>query len=219
MEETDNPKPTVVFKEKGFFETTKGKTILVTGLGTILFVILLISLNYYDVIFLPLTFLPQKLAIPCPLQGQNCSKVDTKVVTFQEKPAVGYKAPTSTKIVNPIKIVDSRQFILPPYTKNDPIGLNQSFIVGNICYTITYTVPNDSNISSVQMLPLKDGAQLISLGSEIIKLGKDDLNVLLQLQKRPLQQGKTDREKCPVYNLDPSKYGQYENINSVLKPK
>lgn len=218
MNPEEIPKPTEIFITKGFFETAKGKTLLATILGIIISVILMITLNYYEVIFLPLSFLPEKLAIPCPIQGQTCNKSDTKVVNFNQKIAIALKVTPATKIVNPVQVVDSRQFILPPYTKNDPIGLNQSFIMGNICYTLTYTVPNDSNISRVQLLPLKSGAQLITLGSEIIKLGKDNLNVLLQLQKRPLGSGTTDQQKCPVYNVDPSKYGQYQNPTSVIKP-
>lgn len=218
MNPTEEPKPIVVFSEKSFFETIKGKTILVTGVGTILFLILLISLNYYDVIFLPVTFLPQKLSISCPFLSQNCNKEDTKIVTFQDKPAAGYKLASNSAVINPVEIVDSRGFILPPFTKTDSIGLNQSFIFGNMCYTITYTVPYDSKIAQINKLPLDQNSEIITLGSGLIQINKQDLNLILQIQKRPLQNGETDQQKCPVYSVDPSDYGQYENINSLLKP-
>ncbi len=215
MEETEDLKPTVVLAQKRFWQTKKGLAALTLPLALILFAILMIALNYFDVIFLPLYSLPKKLLITCPIQ--DCSK--NNPVSFNDKVAAGYNVASKSAVLNPIKIVDTKQFILPPFTKEDPIGLHQSFIWGDSCYTITYTVPPDANISQITKLPLNSGSQIISLGVQSIKISNQSLNLILQIQKRPLEKGKTDQEKCPVYSLDPAKIGPYQQITTDLFKK
>lgn len=210
--------PTVQIIKKSFFQTKKGISILVVGCAVTIFIILLITLNYFQFIFLPLSSLPQKMTLNCPLLNQDCSQ--SQSVKLNDKPAIGYQLPPQSKVINPTKISDIRQFILPPFEKNSPIGINQSFIVGNTCYTITYTVPYDANIATVNILPLSIGAQIITLGSQVIKVEDKDLNLVLQLQKRPLESGgKTEQQKCPVYSLDSTRFGEYEQINMNLFKK
>lgn len=205
--------PTIQIVKRGFWLTKKRLTILATLIGLISFVILMITLNYFDII-VPFISLPQKLLIACPIAGQNCTQPTP--IKFNNQPAAGYKVASKSAVLNPIKIVDTKQFVLPPFRQEDPVGLNQSFILGDSCYTITYTVPYDAQIAQITKLPLNKSSQIITLGSESIKINNQDLNLILQIQKRPLENGQTDQEKCPVYNLDPANFGEHQQITSDL---
>lgn len=217
MEETEELKPTVELAQKRFWQTKKGVAALASPLALVLFIILMVILNYLDVIFLPLSSLPKKLSLSCPIKDQNCQQ--NTPVNLDNKTAAGYKLATASAVINTVKAVDHKTFVLAPFGKEDPIGLNQSFILGNTCYTITYTLPFDSKIASLEKLPLSLGTQLISIGSESIKLNNLDLNLILQVQKRPLGEGKTDQEKCPVYNLRSEEFGGYQQITPDLFKK
>ena len=208
-------KPTVQIINPHFWQTKKGLSFLAASLALIIFVILLILLNYLDILLLPFGFLPQKLIISCPIKNADCGKNQT--ITLNNYPAIGYKVASSSSIVTPIKIVDTKQFASSPFRKEDPIGLYQSFILGDNCYTITYTVPYDSDIAKITKLPLNSGTSIINLGSESIQISSQSLNLILQIQKRPVNQNaKTDAQKCHVYNIDPKNFGTFEQIQSNI---
>ncbi len=212
----DNSQATVQIVKKSFFINKKRLTILATVIALISFVILMIIMNYFDIIS-SLVFPSQKLLINCPIAGQTCNQ--TTAIEFNNQPAAGYIVASKSAVLSPVKIVDTRQFVLPPFRQEDPIGLNQSFILGDSCYTITYTVPNDAKIAQITKLPLNKSSQIITLGSELIKINNQSLNLILQIQKRPLEKGKTDLEKCPVYYLDPKNFGPFEQITPDLFKK
>lgn len=176
----------------------------------------LLALNFLGIISYPAflsTFLyPKKLT--CPIQNIDCNT--GKQVEFQKNPAVSYNLPEKSKIVAPIEIVDTKQFVLAPYKQDDPIGLYQSFILGNDCYTISYIVPSNAQINKIGVIPLIAGSQLITLSSDYIKIGNENANLILQLQKRSINKSpntKTESEKCPVYNVNPQDFGQYVKID------
>ncbi len=207
--------PAVLIIHPHFWQTKKGLSIFATILAVIIFLILLIFFNYLDILLLPFTFLPQKFIISCPIKSNDCGKSQT--ITFNNYPAIGYKIATSSSIVTPVKIVDTKQFASSPFRKEDPIGLYQSFILGGNCYTITYTVPFDSNIAQITKLPLNAGTSVITLGSESIEINSQRLNLILQIQKRPVNQNaKTEAQKCPVYNIEPKDFGRFEPIQSNI---
>lgn len=137
-------------------------------------------------------------------------------IEFNTKPATGCNLTSQSEVISPVNIVDTKQFILPPFRQEDPIGLNQSFILGDSCYTITYTVPYDSEIVQITQVPLNKGSKIITLGSASFKVEDKDFNLILYLQKRPLENGQTDHQKCPVYNIDPANFGEHQQITSDL---
>lgn len=203
MDNLPTSQPQVFITKENFFQTAKGKA-LTAALATVIFIISAVTLNYF--------VFSRKLTLSCPIQGQNCKQ--NKPIIFNNNPAAAFKLPAGSKIVSPVEVLDTKQFILPPFTEDALIGLYQSFILGDICYTLTYTVPSDSTIERITTLSLNSNSQLITTGSRSIKIGNEDLNLILQIQKRLLDKNaKTDTQKCPVYYVDPKDYGEFDQIS------
>lgn len=218
--EENIPVPKVEYIRKTFFETTLGKALifaLIFGSIIILFV-----LDFFNIIsIIPKNQKEQiqnstikNLNLLCPVAGFDCGK--TKPVKINNQPATGFELPKQSKVISPIAVADVKQFIQSPFQPKSPVGLNQSFVAGDQCYTITYTVPSDANISTITTLPLLGGFQLIILGSDFLNIeNSKDLNLAIQLQRRKIPSSdlkKSDQEKCPVYNLKQDQYGNYETI-------
>lgn len=150
-----------------------------------------------------------KLKFACPVARDLCKQ--GKVSSLNNQPAISYNLPSATKVTTPDAVIDSLQFKASPYRPEDPIGLYQSFISGNDCYAFTYTISSDSTIEKIDLLPLAKGSTIITTGT------KQD-NLIIQLQKRPMEPSLTqpDFKRCSVVNLKPKDFGQYVEIDTNI---
>ncbi len=212
--------PNVQIIRKSLLQRLSEKETLIPLALILAILTLILTLNFFEVINIPfLDSLPKstvRLVLKCPTPT-GCNQ--GKIITFENSPALGYQLPEKSNVVSVTKALDSRQFIQAPYTKDSPIGLNQSFIWGDSCYTITYTVPSDSVITPIIKLPIQNSFQIIQIGSDSIKLKDQSLNLVMQLQKRPLDKstiGKADHVRCSVNNVWPTQYGSFEPIEGNL---
>lgn len=113
MSDPNVPPPTVQIVKKDFFQTKVGKIVLAIIVALILFVILVISLNYFDIVSLSgLSFLPKKhpvdlgtavsisliptnfgfkageLTLDCPVESSFCKS--QKLINLDKKDTVSY---------------------------------------------------------------------------------------------------------------------------------
>lgn len=116
------------------------------------------------------------------------------------------------------EVVDSKRFVIQSYEKENPIGLYQSTIAGDDCYTLTYLVPSQTNIRKIDLLPLEMGTLIATASAKLIEVEGDKANLIVQLQKRPLDNSdpaKPDYEKCPVINPKSTDFGEYQSFTNI----
>lgn len=157
---------------------------------------------------------PQKLALSCPLASGCAVGV---VTTYQAHPAFAIKLAEGTKIASAAAVVDSVTFVKQPFIEGkSPRGFYQSFIKGESCYTLTYTLPASSTLAKIELLPLERGYRLATSSASLIEeKGEGIYNFFLQLQKRPLEGSENDPDfqRCRVTNLTPAEFGQYQPLS------
>lgn len=213
--EEQNIKPTVIL-HKSFFQTTNGKTVLATGLGIILFVILVVSLNYFNVIsishlsFLPkrsninltgtsvkLTLLPENygfkagdLTLSCPVDSAFCKS--QKLISSNNKDTVLYKAPSQASVSASIKVPGIENIGILTNKEKGKKYFYESVLSkdGTSCYTIAYTLPLDATFGDILNLPnLDKTAPIASLGTETFSVAGNEGNILIQVRNTPLDIG------------------------------
>ncbi len=216
MEPTESSKPTVIYKPKGFFESAKGKTILATGLGIILFVILLISLNYFDIVsvsqlsFLPkrpnmsitgtpikITLVPENygyragdLTLNCPVESEFCPS--QKLVSLNKQDSVLYKANPGSTVSASIKIPSLENIGVSEDRKKGKKYFYESVVSkdGVSCYTIAYTLPSDATFGNILNLPiLNETSRIATLGTKTFQIEGEEANVIIQVRNTPMDPG------------------------------
>lgn len=208
-------KPMVQVFNKGFFETIKGKLVLATGAGVMLFVILVVSLNYFDVIsssrlaFLPkkatdlsstpvkITLIPEnygfkagELTLNCPVESAFCNS--QKLIQLDTKDAVAYKAASGSAVLNLSDIATLENIAVLENKQTGRKYFYESSISkdGKSCYTITYTLPDDAIFQNILDLEfLNNKGAFANLGSQTFKIEGSELNVLIQVRNTPIDPG------------------------------
>lgn len=216
----------ISFAEVGLLE------VFFAGLALILF---FGTLNYFNILPLSRTFpllssLPQNQTQPpsrkpkatpdylyCPFGFGNKLCKEGVSIKYKNNPAIAWKAPVGTKILSVSDAVDSSQFVGEPYTTKSPRGLYQSFISGNYCYTLTYTLPNNTILESISLLPLEPGVNLaLASGNSVFtNTTGQDFSLILQMQRREIRSktGEPEFLKCATTNLKSSDFGEYQKLN------
>lgn len=217
MDGSDNQeieKPTVQILKKGFFETKKGKAIQLLGISIILFVILIIGLNYFDVISNPrLAFLPKKsatgtpvkitlvpenfgfkageLTLGCPVESSFCQS--QKLVNLQNIDSVAYTAASGSGVLN---LTDIRSLENIAVSENKQSGRKYFYestisTDGKSCYTIAYALPADATFNNIMNLEfLNQTRSLALLGAKTFRVGDGEANVIVQVRNTPMDAGK-----------------------------
>ncbi len=208
---------------------------------SVIFVLLLFFgiLNYFEILpisesFPFLSFLPQSqrisqqtnfspaptassLIFSCPVPKEYC--ISAKEIVYNNNPALAYNLPQETQAKTIVPVVDSIPFVLQPYKKGNPIGFYQSHIYNNYCYTVTYTFPFDTKVRKITSVPLEKGSIIATVSSSFITLGEEKQNLILQIQKRPINpntKAKPDFQRCPVINLNSKDFGEYLHIKKDM---
>lgn len=204
-EEQTVEKPTVQIFNKGFFETRKGKAVLLLCISIILFVILIISLNYFKVLSpnvsgtpVKITLVPEnygfkagELTMDCPVESSFCKS--QKLVKVKNADTVGYRAASKSAVVNVNKIPNLENIAVLTNPQTGKKYFYESIVSadGKSCYTIAYTLPQDAifqNILDLDFLNKKGG--FANLGSQTFKIEGGELNVLIQVRNTPMETGK-----------------------------
>lgn len=200
----------------------KSRNLLVLAAIVVVLVIILAGLNL-------LNLFPQKsgkgkaekipappneaIVLQCPVETEFCRS--GSAVTYNGNPALAFNLPAGTKILSAAAILDFAQFIESPYTGQSPIGFYASHISEDQCQTLTYTVPQETVINKVDLLPLVAGVEMATASASLVKVDGQDANLILQQQQRPVATGAdlTDYQKCAVANLDAGDFGDYQTID------
>lgn len=186
----------------------------------------LVVLNYFNILslskFIPvLNFLPQKtissdkVAFKCPVQEKYCKL--GKKIKYQGNPAIVYELPSGTPILSAAQVADFRQYTIQPYKKGGPKALFLSSLDSKECYIATYTIPFDTTINAVSLLPIPQGYTMATASANPITTDAGKTNLIFQIQKRALDKSKVGRpgyEQCPTVNLKPKEFGQYLPLDS-----
>lgn len=214
-DEDQELQPTVQIIRKSFFQTKKGLTTLATSLALIIFVTLVISLNYFDIIspsqlaFLPkrfftnansnpvsLTLLPQnygfkagELTLGCPVDSAFCQS--ERLVKVNKQDAVSYKAAANSAILN-LSQISSLENVAVLTNKDTGKKYFYESVVSKdgSCYTIAYTLPSDATFGNIlDLKTLLMDKRVATLGSETFTVEGEEANVLIQVRNSPLDPG------------------------------
>lgn len=204
------------------------------------FILILLILNYFNILSLSqifpgqLGFLPhrplsqsrigkQTIISPtpkppikpsCPVEEKFCDSA--KEMTYNGNPALSFDLPSGTEVKTVTEIHDSTSFSIRS-KKYNAKGLYQSYIENDICYTLTYLFPFDVEFRKFDEVPLQEGFTVASASSKVINLEDgENIKLLLQLQKRPLETEVPDAQKCRVANLTPKDFGEYQKITKNI---
>lgn len=126
-----------------------------------------------------------KIGLTCPVEDKSCtSKQDIMMKgTF----ALGYKAPVNSIVVSTAKISGSNYQGLSHNLTKKQKQVIESVQADNYCYTVIYTLPDDAVLASIFDIPLNLARRAIAtLGSKFLDISDQDVNVLVQIQKSPI---------------------------------
>lgn len=208
--------PDVPLGQKSFFQTKKGLGVLASLLGLIVFSLLLIGLNYYNVVSLsPLPFLPKRppvnlsgtpvkitlipenygfrageLTLNCPVESSFCSS--RKLVNLGQKDAVSYQAASGSSVLTLEKVPDLENIAVLTNPKLGKKFFYESIISkdGKSCYTISYTLPSDASFANLLDLKSINESKIALLGKETFEVEGETSNVLIQVRNTPQDPGK-----------------------------
>ncbi len=209
-------KPDLPLAQKSFFQTKKGLSVLASILGLIVFTLLIVGLNYYDVVslsrlpFLPkrppvnlsstpvkITLIPQnygfkagELTLNCPVESAFCSS--KRLVSIGKKDAVSYKAASGSSVLTLVKLPDLENIAV---LTNPALGKKffyESVVSkdGKSCYTISYTLPSDANFANLFDLKSINESKIAILGNGTFEVENETSNVLIQVRNTPQDPGK-----------------------------
>lgn len=223
----DNSEATVQIIKKGSWLTKKRIAILATSTGLIFFVILMIIMNYFDIISsFQLAFLPKKttnlsnipvkitlisenyglkageLTLDCPVESTFCKSQklinlqNIDAVTYNNgvvaSDAVAYKAASGSAVLNINKIPDLENIAVLTNQSEGKKYFYESVVSkdGKSCYTIAYTLPDDTTFQNILNLEiLNNRGAIAKLGSETFKIANEEANVLIQVRNTPIDPG------------------------------
>lgn len=214
---TDNQpeaEPTVQIVRTGFFTTKKRITVFATSLSIIILVILVIILNYLDIVslsqlqFLPkkfpanavgtpirLTLIPQAselkagdLTLNCPVESAFCKS--QKLINLNKQDAIFYKAAAGSTVSASLKI-PSLENIAISIENSGKKYFYESVISkdGSSCYTIAYTLPSDAVFGNILSLPFLDSLAVATLGTKILSVEGNEGNLIIQVRNTPMDPG------------------------------
>ncbi|MCL5439024.1 MAG: hypothetical protein M1268_03475 [Patescibacteria group bacterium] len=177
------------------------------------------TLSKPNQVFTPTSVSPtqQKNNLVCPVPQTYCSK--GKQITYNGNPALLYNLPSGTKVKNIAKAVSFEEFIVQPYKEGNPKGFYQTYIADNICYTVIYTMPSDTSIKKVDLLPVDLGTDLATISAKTFLVNNEEASLLLQIQKKPMDRStaeKSDFMRCTTTNLQPLQFGDYQSISNKM---
>lgn len=210
------PQPDVqIMQKRSFIQTRKGKSILVTAIAIIIFLLLAVGLNYFDIISIAnLPLLPKRpitsltgnpvqltlikenygfkagnLVLPCPVEGTFCTS--RKLVNFNNISAVAYKAASRSSVLNVSKLDSFDNIAVSTNKKAGKKYFYESVVKDqNSCYTIAYTLPSDATFGNIISLPILNSASKIAtLGSGTFTVEGEDVNILIQVRNTPMDPG------------------------------
>jgi len=149
----------------------------------------------------------------CPVPLEFCDK--GMEVEFNGEPALIYDIDSGSD-------VDTLSFYVlqtKKYALNSMHGFSQTFIYNNFCYTASYLFSSDSKLEPLDEFSLGPDAKLSVAGEEDFFIAGKRGNVLIQLQKRPLDQhlvAKKEVESCTLIDREKEEYGEYERLNNAF---
>ncbi len=198
----DSPKPEVLVKPKNFFQTRAGIS-LISSLGFILlFIIVVISLNYFKTTNLSgtplkITLVPENygfkvgdLSLNCPVESSFCKS--QKLINLSKKDTVTYKAASGSAVSSLITIPSLENIAVSEDRKKQKKYFYESVVTkdGKSCYTIAYTLPSDATFSNILDIDsLLKNKKVATLGSDTFQVGADEANVLIQIRNTPMDPG------------------------------
>lgn len=155
--------------------------------------------------------LGKDIALTCPVPGDLC-KTGEKI-DFNGNPALAYNLPTSTLITSLAPIVDYKNFSTDPSQDGGYMGIWQTSVLGEDCYTFTYMIPLSSTYRKVNSLPSREGESIAGVGEGYVK---DNFNFILQAQKREKDSADPESRECKLGNLQPSEFGVYQIFDAEV---
>ena len=202
--------------KKSFFQTKKGQSVLAAALAVILFTLIALGLNYFNLINLSrLTFLPKKgpvvltgtavnisllpqnygfrvgdLTLNCPLQSTFCNS--QKLTSINKADVLLYKANPGASVSASIKVPDLANIAVGEDKGKGKKYFYESVVSkdGASCYTISYTLPSDATFGDILSLPNMEKAQVFAiLGKNTFTVGRNEANVLVQVRNTPIDHG------------------------------
>lgn len=200
--------PTVQIFRKSFFNTKKGKAVLILCISIILFVILIVILNYFNVMSkkaTSLSYTPVKitlisenygfkageLTLDCPVESAFCKS--QKLINLRNIGTVGYKAASKSAVLNLTKISHLENIAVLTNKQASKKYFYESVISkdGKSCYTIAYTLPEDVTFQNILNLEsFNNKGAIARLGSATFEAANEEANVLIQVRNTPMDPGK-----------------------------
>lgn len=196
--------PTVQIIQKSFFETKKGKAALFLSISTILFVILIVGLNYFDVLSPNASGTPVKitlisenygfkageLTLDCPVESIFCKS--QKLVNVRNIDTVTYKAASESAVLNLTNVPNLENIAVLTNKQAGKKYFYESVVskTGDSCYTIAYTLPSDATFQNLLNLEaLGKRGTIAQLGSQTFQVANEEANVLIQVRNTPMDPG------------------------------
>lgn len=119
-----------------------------------------------------------QIGLGCPVEDKFCStKIDTKSNGYF---AQGYLAAPKSFVTSKLKAIASGSTSLSHDLTENKKRYFESVQMDNQCYAIIYTFPDDAAFSGILE------RVIATLGSKLFKISDSDLNVLVQIQKNPI---------------------------------
>lgn len=214
----DNPKPDVMVKQKNFFQTRSGISLITSLGGILLFVILIVGLNYFNIISpVQLAFLPKKgvdfsatgtplkitlvpenygfkagdLTLNCPVESSFCQS--EKLINLDKKDTVIFKAASGSAVSSLTQIPSLENIAVSANQQTGKKYFYESIASkdGVSCFTIAYTLPQDATFTNIlDINSLLKEKKVATLGSDTFQVGQIDANVLIQIRNTPMDPGK-----------------------------
>lgn len=205
--------PEVQIIQKSFFQTKKGLTALAIGLAVIIFLILLITLNYFDVLSpaqlaafpkrppsnatstaVRITLIPQnygfragELTLSCPVDSAFCQS--QKLVKVNQANAVVYKAASGSAVLdlNQVGSLDNMAVLTNQKTGKKYFYESTVSKDGKSCYTIAYTLASDATFANLlDLQSFLQNNRIATLGQETFEIEGQTANVLIQVRNSPM---------------------------------
>ncbi len=147
----------------------------------------------------------------CPVPNEFCNS--GKPVVFEGNPSLLYDLPLDS-FVNTISFYVQQSI---PYNSNKLHGYSQTFVYNNNCYTASYLFLEDTKLESNLKAPFGANQHLANVNKSTFKVGQEKGNVLIQLQKRPVDaplKAKEEIKSCTLVGKDKKDYGVYLKVDN-----
>ncbi len=161
-------------------------------------------------IYNPSFFQKQQISLDCPIANTNCN--NSKIVRFNDGPALGFNVPKNTQIISAIA-VDKKQgldLFENPLLQNRTIYLASA--VNNFCYVFTYTLPFDTIFPKLDVFPLKPASVIATASGSTIKADNSEVSFVFQIRKYPLKKGAS----CTIFDNPLKESGEIISPDSII---